>query len=159
MNLVYTTDYGLLDTILSNPRLSKAILQDGDVAHINQDLEYLLASVEINQNQEMEVIGFFSCRPWTNRTIEAHIYVLPDYWGTLLSDAMFYALVAVLQKTATRKIITRTPAVCTHAINFVKRIGFKQAGCVSEAISWGGEVTDVLLWQYDDVLPEELSHG
>jgi RimJ/RimL family protein N-acetyltransferase len=141
-----TYDYDLVQEIMSEPKLFQASMCDYDLSlgdkwePDRQGWHYLLISLD-----EKPVGVIRSCY-LTSTTIDSHGHILPEYWGTGLSDAAFkLGFDWYLANTDVHKIVVQTPRCCTHIIRAMHRIGWEVEGVLTKAIRWRGKLEDLVL--------------
>lgn len=140
-------DQELIKTIITDPTLWKLEYGQGmsiEDFEVDQSYDYLLIG------EDNKVLGCFQTRSFTRVIMEAHIYLLPEYWGKDYSKRALQALFEYTKKeTAYRKVITDVPKVCKHVIGLMKKIGATQCGYITDGVVYNNKLTDLMLFTKD----------
>lgn len=96
--------------------------------------------------QDDEVIGIVRYQSFSLVAVDIHYHILPQYWGTKISDKVHKELVKYLLKnTQYHKIILQSPRCCEHVIRAAHRNDFALEGVLKGATLWDGNIEDVVL--------------
>ncbi len=139
-----TQDEAIITSIITEPKLWKLEYGQGMAIkdyEVDGGFTYLL----IKENET--ILGLFQTRELTRILLEAHIYLLPEYWGGDSSKKALTALIEYCKTNTTyHKVFTDVPKVCKHVINLMKRIGAVQCGYIQEGVIFDGKLTDLMLF-------------
>ena len=89
-------------------------------------------------------IGLVTFKPFTDLILEAHIYILPEHWGTGMSGkfaAKVYQDIFVPSKYA--QLMTYTPATCVQVESFLTNFGFTKEYTMHKALTYMNQLTDL----------------
>ena len=146
--LLYSlNDFHKIIRIMSDPILFEASMTDEDIELNNQGRWMLDTNIHyLGLEKDGECIGIVRFSQLTSITIDYHWHLLPQYWGTSLSDE-FVKLVDewFKENTSIHKVVIQSPQVCTHVYKAAIRNGFSVEGVLTGGILWRGKVQDLIL--------------
>lgn len=100
------------------------------------------------------IVGMLSSTALTDKMLDVHIYILPKYWGTDISNECADTVINYLREESNYNILlTACPAQCTHAQKFIERVGFKKNAILKNAMTYADKVQD--MYQYAFNLRDE----
>lgn len=92
-------------------------------------------------------IGAVSLKRFTDLMLEAHIYVLPEYWGSGASSAFAQKVyLEIFVPSEYNKLMTYTPSSCTQVINFLESFQFKKVGEITDGLTYMNEIVDLYIY-------------
>jgi len=141
-----TKDKELIKSIITEPTLWRLQYGQGmDIKDfkVDESFDYLL----IEENSF--ILGLFQTREITRILVDAHIYLLPQYWGQDYSSSALDALFRYFKNTNYHKVITDVPKSCSHVIKLLKKIGCKQCGFIDNGVIYNNKLMGLLLFSYD----------
>lgn len=97
-------------------------------------------------------VMLFSYRHFSNRVIETHICVTPEFRKTQLFLECVSIFATYMLNKGYKYIITTCPKNCS-TVSFLKRMKFKECGIIPEGVFYNNELTDLILYQ------RELNNG
>lgn len=147
--LFHPSKYKIL-SIISEPKL--ADLHSGIKGYAFTDWEkdehtdYIIG-VEVKTGR---TIGMITCKPVTNRILEIHVFVMPQFWGTgyskLLCQAVYQCYGIPSQYTTA---VSGTPDACKHVQRLMEQAGFKRTHTIKNGIEYFGELMDYHYYELD----------
>lgn len=146
MQIEQTTNSDLIKSIITEPKLWELEYGQGMSIYdfeIDKSFNYLLIK------EENQILGMFQTREITRILIDAHIYLLPQYWGKEYSINAINNLIRYYQHSNYKKLMTSTPQVCSHVINLLKKVGCKQCGYISDGVIYNNKLMGLLLFSLD----------
>jgi len=146
MNIEETKDKNLIKSIITEPKLWKLEYGQGmDIKDfkVDESFTYLLIK------EENEILGMFQTREITRILVDAHIYLLPQYWGKDYSLSAIKTLFKYFEQTNYHKIITDVPKSCSHVIKLLKKTGCKQCGYIDAGVIYNNKLMGLLLFSHD----------
>jgi RimJ/RimL family protein N-acetyltransferase len=146
MILIPTTDKELIKSIITEPTLWKLEYGQGmniEDFEVDESFTYLV----IRENDD--ILGIFQTREITRILVEAHIYLLPKYWGKDYSSRALNALFRYYEHSNYHKVITDVPQCCSHVIRLLKKTGCKQCGYIDKGVIYNNKLMGLLLFSYD----------
>lgn len=141
-----TTDKELIKSIITQPKLWELEYGQGmslQEFEVDESFIYLLIKEDNN------ILGMFQTREITRILIDAHIYLLPEYWGKDYSLRAVNTLFGYFQHSGYNKVITDVPKVCSHVIKLLKKVGCKQCGYIDDGVIYNNKLMGLLLFSYD----------
>ena len=141
-----TKDNDIITSIITEPQLWDLEYGQGmGLKDFQVDWSYRYLLIKDNE----EILGLFQVRDFTRIVLEAHIYLLPKYWGNTYSKDSIKALIKYLtDMTHYHSLITDVPVVCKHVINLLKKIGARQSGFINNGVIYNNKLTDLMLFSY-----------
>ena len=92
------------------------------------------------------LVGLWELHPVTNRLVEVHINLLPEYWGKGYSKEMVDLGKQWLRdNTSFTKVIAYTPEVCTHVLSLMKSVGVLPLVTIKNSIKYKGQTCGLVL--------------
>lgn len=147
MELIISKDYNLIHSIITNPKLWELEYGQGhDINEFEVDttFDYL---VIVDNNQ---ILGCFQTRALTKVLLEAHIYLLPEYWGKDYSKQALKTLFSYVKKyTSFYQVFTDVPEVCVHVIKLMHEMGCTQAARIESGVIYNNKLMALLLFTYN----------
>lgn len=96
-----------------------------------------------------ELIGIFQYSSLTKVTLNGHINLLPNYWGTGASEeAISKAHEYLLKETNFKTVICTVPASCVHVLKFMATIKYKVCGAIPNGIVFDGHYRDLIIYSH-----------
>ncbi len=142
-----TTDKELIKEIMTHPALFRLTYGQGIKAEdyeVDETLEYIVAF------WHHEPVGLWSLHPVTALVVDAHIAMIPKYWGTeVIQKAMEAGYKYLKTETDYTKIFTSVPSNCFHMIKFCTRYNYKACGFIKDGIIYNNKLVDLLLFETD----------
>lgn len=95
-----------------------------------------------------ELVMIFKYEQFAQVTLNTHYYLKTS----LQSTDMFSKIVDFLHRWVKEtypyitKILTMSPSTCIHVPPIVKKYGFVQEGCITNAIVWRKKIVDILIF-------------
>ena len=146
VNISPTFDVATIKNIVTHPKLYNLAGHCGDPADYVPDLNNLWLLVKSNN----EVAGLIGLSEFTKITAVGHIYILPEYQTTGLSEAAVYKAAEILKEnTYIRQIIIPVPTECRHVHLFMQRIKAQKSGIIKNGIIYNNNLQDLILYQYE----------
>ncbi len=144
-------DKTLIKSILYHPVLAKTALPPEDQLtledigpdNMNLDMStnYLLAYSDDN------LVGLVRWSKCTNITLEAHIHILPEFWGTGTSLEVKQACFTWWREhTPYQKLITFTPDDCKEVQKALFKFGLEPEGVLVNAILWNNRIQNLYIF-------------
>jgi RimJ/RimL family protein N-acetyltransferase len=147
MHLTKTVDQTQITQIIIEPKLWAVEYGQGNKLEdftVDLSFDYLLIQ---DEDQDNEVLGLFQVRSLTKIILEAHIYLLPKYWGKDYAKRSVLALFEYVRtQTRYHKVLTDVPASCKHVIKLMKKIGAEQCGYIKEGVVYNNTLQTLLLF-------------
>lgn len=97
----------------------------------------------------IKTVGCMQVRTLTRILLEAHIYILPEYWGTGISDRASEVGFEWAKSQGYYQVFTDVPKECTHVIRLLKRVGWVQCGHIKDGIIFNNKLQDLKFFCYD----------
>lgn len=146
MELVVSKNYPLIKTILTEPTLWELEYGQGhDKENFRVDASYTYLLVK----KDGIIVGVFQVREMTKVLLEFHSFLLPQYWGTGLSEQIPAALAAwAAANTSAHNIITMVPQAAKHVLDYLERIGAQFSGLIPNGIVYNGAFSALYLYTY-----------
>ena len=142
-----TKNIDKIKEIVTNPilwELNTGSADNKDSYQVDTNLIYLLI------NRKESLVGVLSYKEFTKITIEAHIQILPKYWGTGISlEAIKATIEWIKNNTRYTKILTSTPEDCIHVLKFAKKLNFTTCGSINNGVIYNNKQQALLLLEYD----------
>ncbi len=97
-----------------------------------------------------QLLGLFQIRMQTHLLIEAHIHLLPKYWGKGYGQEALVTLFEYL-KTQTKftKVITDVPEDCTHVQGLLAKLGCILYGIIPEGVIYNARIQSLLMYYHN----------
>jgi RimJ/RimL family protein N-acetyltransferase len=152
MNLELTKNKELIFSIITDPKLWSIEYGQGmkiEDYKIDESFDYLLIK------EEEKILGLFQTREITRILLDAHIYLLPEFWGKDYSLNALNTLIRHFQHSKYHQLITDVPEVCSHVINLMGKIGAKVCGYIENGVIYNNKLMGLFLFSYD--LKEKLA--
>jgi len=147
INIHENKDLSTIKSIITNPKLWELEYGQGmriEDYKVDQTYKYLLIKEDDN------ILGCFQTREFTRILLEAHIYLLPDYWGKQCSLESLKALINYVKlNTNYQKILTDVPEVCKHVRNLLHKIGAEKSGYISNGVIYNNKLMGLYLYSYN----------
>lgn len=146
MHIELTRDNVLINSIITEPKLWALEYGQGMVKEdykVDESFTYLLIK------EDDSILGLFQTREITRILVDAHIYLLPSYWGKDYSSKAIKSLQGYFLSSEYHKIITDVPKSCHHVIKLLKKVGCKQCGYIEEGVIYNNQLMDLLLFSLD----------
>ena len=143
-----TKDYKLIDEIMTNRDLFEASMPDGDFKLLkegkwsseNGDWIYL------HVTKDETSVGIIRLKFVTPVMVEFHWHLLPQHWGTGVSNEANEALEAYVQNTLhVNKLMSYIPSSCKHTLKAAGRAGYEIEGVLCKGEYWRGQVVDLVI--------------
>lgn len=148
LKLILRPSKYLVKQIVTHPIMLRAHsgMEDYDASTWEPDshTQYIVC-VDVSTGEN---IGMLTFKPFTNQLTEAHIYILPEFWGQGHSTDFAKLAWKVLQPG---KLFTYTPSSCTQVQKFIESIGFKKQTSIQNGISYNNETVDLLFYTADKI--------
>ena len=142
-----TKDKVLITDIMTHPALFRLTYGQGIKVKdytVDESLEYIVAF------WDHEPVGLWTLHPITNLVVDAHIAMIPKYWGTeVIQKAMEAGYKYLKEETEYTKIFTSVPSNCLHMIKFVTKWKYKACGIIKDGVIYNNQLVDLLLFETD----------
>jgi RimJ/RimL family protein N-acetyltransferase len=143
-----TTDLNLVKEVMTNKALFEASMPDEDIAALKEGQwnpsPYGWTYLKLEKDNK--IIGILRYMHLSNITVDLHWHLLPEYWGSGLSDKFQEELEKWFRKnTKVFKITVQTPSACKHTIKAAARVGYEIEGMLIGAIVWRDKVEHLVL--------------
>ena len=92
------------------------------------------------------IYGLFRIREFSKITLEAHIYILPEYWGKPVGVKAVKKLEKYARSRGYRNIFTTVPITCVQVLQFLQKVNCKVCGKIDKGIIFNNELVDVILF-------------
>ena len=100
-----------------------------------------------------KLLGMVTLKPFTNLLLEAHIYILPRYWGTGIAMELAKKVYQdVVVPSEYSKMITFSPGESVHARKFLEMFGFVEKCVYDNALNYNGKLTDLHFFEFSEDL-------
>lgn len=146
MYLEETRDKELIKSIITEPKLWELEYGQGmslEEFKIDDSFTYLLIKKEDN------ILGMFQTREITRILMDAHIYLLPEYWGREYSYKALITLFDYFKNTKYNKLITDVPECCSHVISLMNKVGAVLCGYIDNGVVYNNRLMGLMLFSYD----------
>lgn len=146
MYIEQTDNIDLIKSIITEPKLWALEYGQGMSIldfEVDKSFDYLLIK------EEDKVLGMFQVRELTRILMDAHIYMLPEYWGKDYSVSAINTLREYFQHSNYHKLMTDVPQCCSHVIRLLKKAGCKQCGYISDGVIYNNKLMGLLLFSLD----------
>lgn len=141
-------DKKIIQSVLQNTHLCDLVFGKNSLEKI-MEFDHSIRYIGIYES-DSTLLGLYTIRPFTKITVEAHIYILPEYQGIGKSLEIAESGKDWLRfSTQYQNIITTVPSNCLHSVKYVNHIGFQHSGTISQGIIYNDEVTDLLIYTYN----------
>lgn len=145
MLTVYPTkDKDLIKEIMTHPALFRLTYGQGikiEDYKVDESFEYVVAF------WDHEPVGLWTLHPVTNLVVDAHIAMVPKYWGTeVIKKAMDAGYEYLRKNTKYTTIFTSVPNNCYHMLKFMTKYNYKACGIIKEGIIYNKKLVDLLLF-------------
>lgn len=141
--ITQTEDRDLIKKIMCNKLLFKVSMPDEDIAALEAGIwEPSDSAVYLNYDGKA-IIRLYQL---TNISVDMHIHLLPEYWGSGISDEMAREIEDwLIQNTNYCKIVVQTPQCCREVLQAAVRDGYQLEGVLTGAIFWRGKVENMVI--------------
>lgn len=140
-----TTNQEIIKEVMLHPQLFKLTYGQGTKMEdykVDTSLEYIVAF------WSSEPVGLWTLHPMTKLVVDAHVFIIPKYWGTeVVKKAMDVGYQYLRDNTEYTKIFTSVPSNCIHMIKFVSRWDYKACGCIKDGVIYNGKLVDLFLFE------------
>lgn len=147
INIIYTENYPLIDSLLTNPLLYRATTGKKSTPRSdsrNHHFKHLLIT------DDSEILGCFQYKEFTNRVVEVHINLLPKYWGKGISEEICSKGIEWFRiHTNYKKIMTDVPKCCNNVVGLMSKINFRICGLIVDGCIFNNKDEDLLLFEGD----------
>lgn len=129
--------------IISNPQLYR--LHSGSeeglsTVTIDGGLRYIAGHVD----GEDEPFGLFTLKVMSDKIVDGHIWILPEYWGKDVSRPFLELGLRYLKECTKINIVTTfSPDPCKNAQHLVEEFGFKKYHTHKNGATYGDRVVDL----------------
>ena len=137
------SDKAVIKQIMCDPLLFNASMPDEDIA------AFKAGTWEPNDNaiylnyDDKAIIRLY---PLTNLSVDMHIHLKSEFWGTGVSDEMSKHIEQYLiENTQFCKIVIQTPACCREVLKAATRDGYSLEGILTASILWRDKVENLIL--------------
>ena len=132
------------EAIASHPILLKLISGSETFKEYKADLKTNYC-VGIHEDR---IIGMISLKPITNKMLECHAYVYPEYWGTGLGEQLALEVEnQVIRKSPFNILQATAPGKCKEVQQFLIRFGFEEKCRYKDALEYLGDITDMIYYE------------
>lgn len=151
IKLSESTDKKTIQSILFHPSLINTLpdedrlaLKDAVESELNPEVNYLLV------HTDKANIGVIRWEPFNNITIEAHVQILPEYWGTGVTEKIAQQVFTYWKETTHFKtLITFVPEDCKQVQRAIHRFGLEPTGVIPKGIIWNQRQQDLYIFSRD----------
>jgi RimJ/RimL family protein N-acetyltransferase len=137
-----STDYALIAAVANDPSVYRMASDDFSPMQgswkptMNEQIHYLVA------HDKGTLLGLCAFIPENAVCWQAHLCFLPAAYGKLSLQAFGEMLNWMWQHTKAQRIVGQIPLYNSLAINFVRKVGFKQFGMNPQSWGKGGKLWD-----------------
>lgn len=105
----------------------------------------------IGTNDESNVLyGGLELRPITDRLVDIHIHILPEFWGTEIAGEFAKECIQWAKaNTQIKYAVTETPSVCKNVISFLNEMGFQRIHVFKNGVTYNKKAADLLIYRYN----------
>lgn len=141
--ITVTNDKDVIKQIMCDPLLFKASMPDEDLAALKAGTwEPHDQCIYLNYDNKA-IIRLYSL---TNLSVDMHIHLKPEFWGTGTSESLAAAVEKYLvENTNFCKIVIQTPACCRAVLKAATRDGYSLEGILTASILWRDKVENLIL--------------
>ena len=144
IKLIFDPPQDLIEAIGNVPKLYNLHMgqnyDDSRRWYPKNDVKYYVYMDE----EKGTIVGMIALSILTDKMLDVHIYILPQYWGTQISqDCASTTLGYLRDETNFNVLLTACPAQCIHAQNFIERVGFKKSAILKKAMTYAGKLQDL----------------
>ena len=147
IKIEHSTDYSIVKEIMTNPTLMKVSLPPEDQAICDDgkwEADPSYTYVLIYEGDK--VAGLIRYQSMTNVMIHFHFHLLPEYWGSGVSDKAEELLFKYFREnTHYKKAITFTPWECKEVQSALARGGYEFEGILTNAIYWNNKIQHLII--------------
>lgn len=149
-NIRKITNEEVADFFNNDPQLAYMGLSDDVLANLYHNKEYSPSEHSKLKGLYLgdDLVFVFKYEHFTPVCLNIHCYLSSKlHHSDALKDITEFLTLWLHDKHPwTVKIITMIPDSCEHATNAAKKFGFIQEGCLTKAIIWRQELTDLLIY-------------
>lgn len=148
MEITPTTDFELIGNILRDEKLFAVTTGSwSNVERLNVKVDPLFNYLLITQDNE--ILGCFQVRPLSIVTVDCHINILSQYWGTGCGIKATHSVFKwLINNTQYNKVFTDVPAKCVQVIKLMDKLNAKPCGLIREGCVYDKQLTDLILYSY-----------
>ena len=147
--IVYLAEYNSNEAqfLLNNPVLKAAHAGTNDSQIVPKFDTYFLMGIS---DDKQTIYAGLEIKPISDRVVDVHVHVMPEFWGTNVSDEFVENCIEwVKTNTEIKYAITETPSCCEQVLNFLDKVGFKRIHIFKNGVTYHGEAADLLIYRYD----------
>lgn len=82
-------------------------------------------------------------------SIQIHPYLKPTYWHSNFIHIINREIETFFRDAGELSLIVICPEDATHAIKTSKKVGYKECGCIRNAVNWKGKMNSLMMLQKD----------
>ena len=142
MILSSSTNTKLLTSIANQPDVYREYNGcEGPPWHPRAEAFYIIGE------HEGKIVGMIELYPLANAVVEAHIFILPYFWGTKIPiEFARKVMIETKKNTEFTKALTYVPANHKRALKFLDKIGFKKNSMIPEGRVYKDKLTDLFIY-------------
>lgn len=146
IKLIQTIDLNLIRSIITTPKLFETQIGQSDTVEsyiVDINYDYFLI---INED---EILGLFQTRPFTKICLEAHIHLLPKYWGKrAYSKYAIKSLFEHFKSSEYNIVLTDVPEECSHVINLLLKLDCEVSGFIPQSVIYNNKLMGLFLFSH-----------
>ncbi len=146
LTITLTKDHNVISEIVCDKKIWA--LQNGQDP--TEDQQHYVPNI---QNEYLVVkhgfhlVGLFVLKKITHKLYDAHIRILPSYWGSDMSIKATHLMFDwVIAHSEALSIMTMVPANCDHVKRFLDKLGAKVSGLIKDGIVYDHELVDLIIY-------------
>lgn len=150
-HLNHTTDKSLISQVLFDPGLISSLPDEDRIARSEgaeyepcPTTKYLVIRASGN------IVGIVRWKLFSNITIEAHVHILPKYWGSGITEEIADQVFAFWKQTThCNRLVTFVPEDCKHVQKAIHRFGLEPTGVIPGGVIWNQRQQDLYIFSRD----------